>query len=281
MKDRKIILAPAKLNIFLKVLGKRKDGYHEIRSGVTFINLFDHIEIERDHITTISYVGNFKPQEGIYDDCIIEKTLNFLNIKKNVKLKIKIIKNIPVQGGLGSASTNAAALITSLEEMHLIDCKKPEYYSSLGADIPCFLFKKDCLVTGMGDKLLYQSFPKYFFLLVKPKFNNSTKYMYDKLEFKDQIFDSTLVSKNLKIKEGDDSINDFERIIAKENEEYREIIVYLENLDKVIFSRMTGSGSCCYAVFDKKEHALKAMTFFKSKFPDLWVTVCENNTTNN
>ena len=279
MLDKKIILAPAKLNIFLKVLGKRNDGYHEIRSGITFVNLFDQIEIEHDHKTTISYHGYFKSKEKIYDDCIIKKTLNFLNISQKVKLKIKIIKNIPVRGGLGSASTNAAALISVLQNMNLIEKRKPEYYASLGADIPCFLFKNDCLVTGMGEKIVYYPFPKYFFLLIKPKFNNSTKKMYEKLKIKNQFSGDKFFTDNTGINE-EDVENDFERIVINENPEYKKIIDYITSFDQVIFSRMTGSGSCYYAVFNKKNYALNAMSLFKLKFPELWTYVCENNFVN-
>ena len=163
MNNKKIILSPAKLNIFLILLGRRKDGYHEIRTGVSFINLFDHIEIEKNHKTTISYSGLFKPDKGYYSDCIIKRTIDFLDLKDKLNLKINIVKNIPVQGGLGSASTNAASLIKTFEKMNLIKKRNSDYYAQLGADIPCFIFGKDCLVSGMGEKLTYQVFPKYFF----------------------------------------------------------------------------------------------------------------------
>ena len=251
MQDKKIILTPAKLNIFLKVLGKRSDGYHEIRSGVTFINLYDQIELEHDNQMTISYSGDFKPKNDRYDDCIIERTLNFLNIKKDLKLRISIIKNIPVQGGLGSASTNAAALIRAFEDMNIIEKKEPKYYARLGADIPCFLFNKDCIVTGIGENLVGYPFPKYFFLLVKPKFNNSTSDMYKELKSETLILDSSLNYKKNVIYE-DDNINDFEKIVKNKYTEFKKIIECMESLDLTIFTRMSGTGSCYYAVFEKK-----------------------------
>lgn len=280
MQDSKLILVPAKLNIFLKILGKRDDGFHEIRSGITFINLYDHIKVTKNNKNIISYSGDFKPENGKYDNCIIIKTLNFLEIKKNTKLKIEIIKNIPVQGGLGSASANAAALIIALEDMNLIDIKKPAFYTSLGADIPCFLFRKDCLVTGMGEKFKHLAFPKYFFLLVKPKYNNSTINMYKKLNLINDISEQILLFENKEINE-EDVGNDFEKIATKENVEFIKIFKYLENLDESIFTRMTGSGSCCYVAFEKKDHATKGLKHFKSKFPKLWSIVCENNYINN
>lgn len=275
MKDKKIILAPAKLNIFLKILGRRFDGYHEIRSGVTFINLFDQIEIELNHKTTISYSGIFKPEEGIYDDCIIERTLNFLNIRNKIQLKIKIIKNIPVQGGLGSASTNAASLIIALKEMHLIEYKKPEYYSSLGADVPCFLFKRDCLINGIGNKISYYSFPKYFFLLVKPQHNNSTKEMYNKLDVPIFTFNESKDINKIQIND-EDFGNDFEKIIFRENRDFKIFFDFLKNLDYAIFTRVTGSGSCCYVAFEKKEQALNSLQILKDNYPKFWTVVVEN-----
>lgn len=280
MQDKKIILAPAKLNIFLKVVGKRNDGYHEIRSGITFINLFDKIEIKKNSKNNISYIGKFKPKDGFYNDCIIEKVLKFLKIYDKIPLEIYITKNIPVQGGLGSASSNAAAVIIALEEMNLIERQNPDYYAFLGADIPCFLFKKDCIVTGMGEKISHFPFPKYFFLLVKPNFNNSTKLMYEKLQFKNNYNYQDLMPENFQIRE-EDFGNDFNQIAINESEEYKNIFDLLENLDKSIFARMTGTGSCCYAAFEKEEHALKAMIYFKSKFPYLWSAVCENSNVGN
>ena len=280
MTVKKIIFAPAKLNIFLKVLSKRDDGYHNIRTGITFINLYDTIEIEQSNSLSIKYTGNFSPKNGYYSDCIILRTMNFLNKKNDLSLNIKIQKNIPVEGGLGSASTNAASLILTLEEMNLIKKEDPKTYAILGADIPCFLFNNDCLVTGMGEKMVYHPFPKYFFLLIKPKFSNSTKKMYEKLKIKNQFSGNKFFTDNIGINE-EDVKNDFESIVINENPEYKKIIDYIRGFDQVIFSRMTGSGSCYYAVFNKKDYALNAMSLFKLKFPELWTYVCENNFINN
>jgi 4-diphosphocytidyl-2-C-methyl-D-erythritol kinase len=280
MLDSITSLVPAKLNIFLKVLGRKNDGYHIIRSGITFINLYDKLHIEISDKNKISYEGYFKPIEGIYSDCIIEKTLEFLNLPNNLRFKISVEKNIPVQGGLGSASTNAAGLIKALQQMKLIEIKEPQLYSSLGSDIPAFLYGKNCIVTGTGEKIAYQPVPKYFFLLVKPKYNNSTKSMYEKLLFKRNTYNFRYNSDSFDLND-DDNGNDFEKIVLQENEEFSIIMKYLEKLDKVIFSRMTGSGSCCYAVFENMNQAYEAQSIFKSNFSNLWTFVGENNIINN
>jgi 4-diphosphocytidyl-2-C-methyl-D-erythritol kinase len=276
MMDSIKIFTPAKINLFLKIMGRRKDGYHIIRSGITFVNIFDQIDLTISNKMSIEYVGPFKPMGKIYEDCIISKTLKFLNLDKRYNFNIKVAKNIPVQGGLGSASANAAGLIQSLESMKIIDKRHPKDYVSLGADIPCFLFKKNCLVTGIGEVIYPYSFSKYYFLLIKPSLNNSTKNMYDKLGYEPDTYDSLLDSEEFKIND-EDAGNDFERFVLEENIEIRNLINFLEDLNDVIFYRMTGSGSCWYAVFENKEQAIKANELYNSNFPDLWSCVCENN----
>ena len=91
IKDKKIFLSPAKLNLFLKVVGRKINGYHIIRSGITFINLYDKIEIELSDINQVVYKGPFKPINNRYEDCIIKKTLSFLNLDNKINFKIYII----------------------------------------------------------------------------------------------------------------------------------------------------------------------------------------------
>ena len=112
------ILAPAKLNLFLKVVNKRKDGYHNIKTGVTFLNLYDEVLIEtsRKKQNYINYFGPFAPKRKKFNNDIIKKLLRFIYFeeKKKFYLKIKIKKNIPFNSGLGGASADAAAILRAL-----------------------------------------------------------------------------------------------------------------------------------------------------------------------
>ena len=144
MQDKINIKAPAKINMFLHVLNKRDDGYHNIKSGITFINLFDEVCIKKNNSMIIQYSGNFKPSQDSFEDCIIKKTLKFLNLDNKVNLKINIKKNIPIQAGLGSASSNAAALIKGLEKLKIKKINEDyKFYTQLGTDIPVFLYGKN------------------------------------------------------------------------------------------------------------------------------------------
>ena len=280
MLNKIVIKAPAKINLFLHVLNKRDDGYHNIKSGITFINLFDEISIKKNNSMIIQYSGAFRPPQDFFEDCIIKKTLKFLNLDNKVSLKININKNIPIQAGLGSASSNAAALIKGLEKLEIVKMNADyKFYSQLGADIPVFLYGKNAFVEGIGEKVIKHEFPKYFFLLVKPETGFSTKKMYDKISVNLQYNNISNHSNN--IPNDDDYGNDFENIAIKENEEINQILKYLSSSEKCIFSQMTGSGSCCFAAYEKQEYANKAQVNLNENFPKLWSFVGENNIINN
>ena len=280
MQDRILIKAPAKINLFLHVLNKREDGYHNIKSGITFINLFDEVYIKKNNSMIINYSGAFKPPQDFFKDCIIKKTLKFLNLENRINLEINIKKNIPIQSGLGSASSNAAALIKGLEKLKITKFNEDyKFYSQLGADIPVFLYGKNALVEGIGEKVFKYDFPKYFFLLVKPETSLSTKKMYDKISVNLQYNNISNLSNN--ITNADDYRNDFQNIAIKENEEIKQILKYFSSSEKCIFSQLTGSGSCCFAAYEKQEYANKAQMNLNENFPKLWSFVGENNIINN
>ena len=89
MLDKIKLQAPAKINLFLRVLNKREDGYHNIRTGITFINLYDEVNIKKNNVMSIKYFGNFKPSSGSYEDCIVTKILKhpYLFYKFHLGLK--------------------------------------------------------------------------------------------------------------------------------------------------------------------------------------------------
>ena len=148
------IKAPAKVNLFLRILRKREDGYHDIESGISLINLYDEISIRNNIKTKINFEGPFKPDKGYYDDCIIKKTLSFLDLDNKFNFEINIKKNIPTKAGLGSASTNAAALIKAFDKYKIKKINTDyKYYANLGSDIPFFLFGNNAIVSGKGERL--------------------------------------------------------------------------------------------------------------------------------
>jgi len=137
MQDKYIETSPAKINLFLKIINKRKDGFHNIRSGITFINLYDEVIANKSSKFEIKYIGNFAPSNNKFEDCIIEKLFSKFNLDKP-NYQFTVNKNIPIQSGLGSASSNVAAVIRILNKMGQTNVKNNNFIN-LGADIPLFI----------------------------------------------------------------------------------------------------------------------------------------------
>ena len=276
MLDKIVEKSPAKINLFLKIINRREDGFHNIRTGVTFIDLYDEVVVKPHNKFEIQYIGPFAPIKKTFDDCIIKKLFTYLKIDAP-KLLFTVSKNFPYQAGLGSASSNAATVIKILENLELIEKKNIFEYVNLGADIPIFLNQKDALMRGKGELISNILYPKYYFLIIQPPFKCSTKTMYDSFQQSDFDFNKDL---DLEEINDQDSGNDFEKLLNNIEPQFSHIMNYLNNIDQVIFSRLTGSGSCIFSAFQKKSEAEKAQIQFNKDFPNLWSHLAENNLTN-
>ena len=265
-------LSPAKINLFLKIINKRNDGYHNLRSAVTIINIFDEVIAKKDSKFSIRYVGEFSPRNNKFKDCIVEKIFLKFNLPKpNYCFTIK--KNIPIMSGLGSASSNAAAVIRILEKLNYKDLKMKNT-SQIGADVPFFVSNQDSLIREIGDVIIKKPFPKYYFLIIKPKHNCSTKEMYNEIDLDKLNFDLSFDTDE--INEADNG-NDFEIILKNKSNEINNLLIFMRSLPNVIFARLTGTGSCIFSAFVSKKHADDSLIIFKKKFPFLWSKVVENN----
>ena len=265
--------SPAKINLFLKIINRREDNYHNIRTGITSINLCDEIEVNPSDKFNVNYKGPFAPENNKFDDCIIKKIFSFLNITPP-KISFSITKNFPYQAGLGSASSNAATVIKILENLEIINKKNIFDYTNLGSDIPFFLNQHDSLVRGRGDLISNIIFPKYFFLIIKPNFNCSTEKMYN--TFIPSDFDYNIEEDIEEINDNDNG-NDFEKVIKKLEPDFNSIYNKMDNYEDSIFTRLTGSGSCIFTVFENKLLAENAKNLFLETYPNLWAAVAENN----
>ena len=265
-------ISPAKINLFLKIIGKRDDGYHNLRSAVTLINLYDEVSAQKSSEFQVRYIGQFAPPDNIFKDCIVEKIFSKFNlIKPEYCFTIK--KNIPVQSGLGSASSNAAAVLRILKKLDYKEMKTINF-SEIGADVPLFVEHQDSLIRGIGDITIKQIFPKYYFLLIKPIQHCSTKEMYNEVNINELKFDLNFDTDEIS---EFDMGNDFEVIAERKYPEISTFLKFMRGFSDVIFSRLTGSGSCIYSAFDKKDSAEKALEIFKERFPNNWAAVVENN----
>jgi len=187
IKDSRVSLkAYAKINLFLEILGKREDGYHELVTVMQEIDLFDDIEIlEADSGILIVCDDNDIP---INNDNLIWKAarcfMDRLGIKKGVEISLK--KRIPVGAGLGGGSSDAAATLKGLNQLWETGCSTNvlmEMAASIGSDVPFFINGKTGLCTGRGEIVSPISVNReYIYVIIYPNLKINTANIYQNLK---------------------------------------------------------------------------------------------------
>jgi len=241
----KEFLAPAKLNLFLHIINKRADGYHNIQTVFQLISLYDHIFIKTN---TSGSVRRISQHRGIqeYDDLTIKAAQilkPFCGHQSGADIFIK--KNIPIRAGLGGGSSDAAATLIALNTLwqcHLSQKELQELALKLGADIPFFVFGQNAWAEGIGEKLTPFSMTMQNYLVIVPNQRVYTREVFESLELtKDRIplkissFSNDLDLKNL--------ANDLEKGVLKK---FKGISVAFDWLKQFGEAKMTGSGSCIF-----------------------------------
>jgi 4-diphosphocytidyl-2-C-methyl-D-erythritol kinase len=166
------ILSPAKINLFLQVTGKRPDGYHELFSLMCCLDLFDVIFLQPGGQKIEIDASN--SQIPLDETNLVHKaaTLFLKKLKVTDGLSIRIEKSIPVAGGLGGGSSNAASTLLGLNQHYGFPFSRDELMCmglELGADVPFFIFQKPAFASGVGEKLeAYPGRLPYHILLINP-----------------------------------------------------------------------------------------------------------------
>jgi 4-diphosphocytidyl-2-C-methyl-D-erythritol kinase len=181
-------LAPAKINLFLRVLRKRADGYHDIVSLMQKITLYDELIFSPcSQGVVLNCPGTNLPTndnnlviravKAIFDYCDYQSGM-----------EITLVKKIPLTAGLGGGSSDAATTLIALNQICSLKLKKDELIklgAKIGADVPFFIFGNNALASGIGDKLeSLQTLPKLNLVLIKPQFELSTKMVYETLNLR-------------------------------------------------------------------------------------------------
>ncbi len=267
--SRLVLAAPAKINLYLKITGRRPDGYHELQTLMQKLALFDQIVIERTGTPGITLQC---PGSGLpVDDGNIVYRAAALFCRKmginNPDLHIVIKKQIPLSAGLGGGSSNAATVLYGLARLFEIDCSTRQLATmgmSLGADVPLFVHRKMAAAwaTGIGEQLKEAaSLTRYLVLLVNPGIPVSTKWAFE-------TFALTSIKKKINLSNsqkvhycGDRSMvnggqdfqpdylyNDLESVTA---EKYHEIDKIKHKLlaGGAAGAMMSGSGSTVFGLF--------------------------------
>lgn len=180
------IYSPAKINLFLDVIDKREDGYHEIESIMQTINLYDTLYLQRSR-EGISIVTNCSKLPSD-DNNLVYQAAILMQKEYGVKrgVKINLHKRIPIGGGLGGGSSNAAATLIGLNQLWGLELSKSELVSlalQLGSDVPFFIYGGTALVKGRGEIVFPLTINKnFYYFLVTPPLIVPTKNIYKNLK---------------------------------------------------------------------------------------------------
>ncbi|WP_218642671.1 4-(cytidine 5'-diphospho)-2-C-methyl-D-erythritol kinase [Colwellia sp. UCD-KL20] len=255
--------SPAKLNLFLHVVGQRPNGYHELETVFQFLDYGDTIELSVNNSNTIELLT---PIEGVNNsDNLIFKAAKLLQnqTKCNLGVQIKIHKILPMGGGLGGGSSNAATILLALNKLWDINLptnQLTELGLSLGADVPIFIKGFAAFAQGIGEVLTPISPTEYWYLVSKPSCSISTQDVFGSPELV-RTTPKLLLNENINNQDIDLQIetyhNDCETIVIKN---YPKVANLLAWLIEYAPSRMTGTGACIFSRFNSKNEAKKVQS---------------------
>ncbi len=269
------IKSHAKINLALNIVGK-KMSLHKIESIISFISLYDEIFIKKikSKKHDISFSGQFTKNIGKKNT--IYYLLNLLEKKKllkNKKFKIKINKKIPNKAGLGGGSMNAASILNYLVKKRIIKSTKKEINkisNLLGSDVALGLNSNNSILYSENKIKYFYKCKKLYTLVVKPNFGCSTKKIYSKVKKFNKPKFVKPSRKMFNLNYLKKMNNDLEAIAFNKYPKLRKIKLFLENLPKTVFVRMTGSGSALVAYFQSKERCENAKKLFSRKYKNYW-----------
>ena len=244
--------SPAKLNLFLNILEKRSDGYHNIQSVFQLINLNDLLDFEErndDKIVFSSNVDSLCKKNSIIDSInLLKNKYNFKNKGINIYLK----KNIPIGSGLGGGSSNAAITLLAVSKIWKLDLTIHELMKfglKIGNDVPFFINGTNAWVEGRGEKIEKIKLPQKWFLLIFSKELVSTSDIYasvDPESFRPKATYNDFLSDKLE--------NVFESIVMKRYPTIAKARNWLSQFGKV---KMSGTGGTIFISFNDHESAQK------------------------
>ena len=265
----------AKINLALHVTGKLTN-LHKIESVIKFIDLHDTISIKEINKNKhkVSFIGNFS--KNIKKNNTVNKLFEILEKKKilnNKKFQVRIKKNIPQEAGLGGGSMNAATILNFLIKKNFIKINQKKVLQItklIGSDVILGINPKSAILSSNGKIKKFLKTSNFNILLVSPNFGCSTKKIYSGVKrFSKPQFNSP--KKNMmNLKSLLKYENDLEKVAFSKYPKLKILKSFLENLNKPLFVRMTGSGSVMVAYYQKKQDCELAKVRFKRKFKNYW-----------
>jgi len=246
--------APAKINWFLQIVGKRADGYHNLQTVFQFLDYGDlmSFELRDDNVVTRNYDYGF-------EDLRAANLLKAKAPERQLGVSIRLDKKLPIGGGLGGGSSNAATTLIALNhlwEVGLDRTQLAELALTLGADVPIFIFGQSAWAEGVGEQLSAINLAEPWYLVISPKVQVSTKqvFCHKHLTARPEMMKIRALEDGIDTSFGD---NQLEPIVRAE---YPEVDAVLQWLSEVGKPRMSGSGGSVFMPLENRQQGIELLS---------------------
>ena len=272
------VVAPAKINLSLRVLGHRSDGFHEIETLISPISLCDEIRIEqRSGKQEIAFRCD-DPSVPTGDDNLVVRAAKifFVGTKISGGVSIELKKRIPHGAGLGGGSSDAASTLLALNELFETNLPREalaKMAERIGSDVPFFIFQSAAVCKGRGELVNPTRLREQLsVLLLKPEFGVPTQWAYSRWRDSHEI---PKVLYNVQQFIQQSFVNDLERPVFEKFVFLAQLKMWLLNQPEVGAALMSGSGSTVFAVLRDGINADRLATRAKAELdPELWTSMC-------
>ncbi|MFZ5735074.1 MAG: 4-(cytidine 5'-diphospho)-2-C-methyl-D-erythritol kinase [Pseudomonadota bacterium] len=281
--------ARAKVNLTLRVLGRRADGYHDLESLVAFADCADTLTLMSGDRLGLTMTGPRAAECGGLEDNLVTRVAAALAERVDGLRTghFTLDKHLPVAAGIGGGSADAAAALRLLARANNLDLADPriaDVARETGADIPVCVASKACLMAGIGEELTPLPLPAMFCVMVNPRVGVATRDVFTALGLKngELLVGATDVMQALQWPEdgaGADAwievvgsgINDLEKPALEVQPLIGDVLDALRDAEGAQFARMSGSGATCFAIFKTGGAAQKAAAAIQQAHPGWWV----------
>lgn len=276
--------APAKINLFLHVTGRRDDGYHLLQSIVVFAEAGDHLTFTRHDSLFIDVEGYFADDVGDLRGNLVYKAAQALGREYRITPTgmITLQKNLPVASGIGGGSSDAATTLRGLSKLWALPEEKERLRrlgATLGADVPACLVRRPVWMEGIGEKMMAMpEMPDMHLVLVTPPVSTPTPEVFARFARRFSGRYSAPIQFGGRRKTLQEWIadlrfyrNDLTDAAIEVSPDIRRALQAIESTPNCHIARLSGSGATCFGIYDNPAAAAAAVNKIRQEYPTWWV----------